>query len=208
MVRGVNDEQHIARVKERIRARMKELGLTGAEIAGRLGTTTATVSRLLSPQPDKQRGLTKKWVLKFAAALDCKLVDLLDGDSWPGGITVAVVGYVGAGEQVYNFDDSTPLDYVTPPEGAEDTKAVRVRGDSMYPRYEEGALLFFYPSTDVAPDCLGRTCVVQVKDGPTLVKKLSKGTVPGRYRLVSFKAPEMEDVEILWAARVVWAKEP
>lgn len=192
------------RIRQRINARMKELGLKQVDVASRAGVLLPTLNRVLKGA----RGLDPKWVKTIASALDCSVADLLGEDSLLGGITVPVVGYVGAGEKVFNFEDSTPIDYTAPPHGAEDTEAVRVRGDSMFPRYEDGTLLFFYPSTSIAGDCIGRTCVVQVKDGPTLVKKLKRGTMPGRYRLISTRAPEMEDVDLLWAARVLWTKEP
>jgi hypothetical protein len=55
----------------------------------------------------------------------------------------------------------------------------------------------------VAEECLGKLCVVQVKDGPTLLKTLKRGSRRGLFRLESWNALPREDVKILWAARVI-----
>lgn len=187
------------RMANRIQERIDELGLTRKEVARRLQTTEATVSRLIN----ERAGLTLLWLRKFSSALECTVGRLVDEEG-----AVPVVGYVGAGEEVHNFDDRGELDWIEPKSGDLLTHAVIVRGESMWPRYEEGTVLFYRPSDHVAPDCIGRTCIVQLADGRTLVKKLRAGSAPGLYTLVSFRAPEMVDCEIAWAARVRYTEEP
>lgn len=187
------------RMANRIQERIDELELTRKEVAKRLETTEATVSRLIN----ERANLTLWWLRKFSSALECTVGRLVDEEG-----AVPVVGYVGAGEQVNNYDDRGELDWVVPESGDLQTHAVIVRGESMWPRYEEGTLLFFVPCDHVAPDCLGRTCIVQLADGRTLVKKLRQGSTPGLYTLVSFRAPEIVDAQVLWAARVRYTQEP
>jgi len=69
---------------------------------------------------------------------------------------------------------------------------------------QEGWLIFYGPEHQgVAEECLGKLCVVQVKDGPTLLKTLKRGSRKGLFRLESWNAPPREDVRLAWAARVI-----
>lgn len=201
---GVSTTLNTEEIRRRIRALLDERNVSQVELAARLDTTPATISRLLN---DK-RGLSLEWIRRIAAELDASPAALINDVTAEQGATVPVVGYVGAGEQVFNFDDNQ-IDRVPAPDrpGAEESSAVIVRGESMWPKYEDGQLLFFMPSDHVSKDCVGRICVVQVKDGPTLVKRVREGK-NGRYRLVSLRAPEMEDIDLAWAARVRWTEEP
>lgn len=187
------------RMANRIQDRMDELGLSPREVARRMGTTEATVSRL----KNERMQLTLGWLRRFASALECTVGRLVDEED-----AVPIVGYVGAGEEVHNYDDRGQLDWVVPESGHLDTQAVIVRGDSMYPKYEEGEILFYRQTDYVPPDCIGRICIVQLADGRTLVKRLRQGSRPGLYTLVSFRAPEITDCEVLWAARVRYTQPP
>lgn len=196
---GSRGARHPRRMANRIQERMDELGLRAKDVARRMGTTEATVSRLKNERME----LTLTWLRKFSSALECTVGRLVDEEG-----AVPVVGYVGAGEEVYNYDDRGELDWVVPESGDLETQAVIVRGDSMYPKFEDGELLFYRQTDHVASDCLGRICIVQLADGRTLVKRLRQGSRPGLYHLVSFRAPEMPDCEVLWAARVRYTQLP
>lgn len=191
------------RIRERIQIRQDELGRPDPELAKRMGTTSTTVWRLKK----RYQGLSMRWVRSFAAALDWSVNQLVDEGNGAEGVTVPVVGYVGAAARVFNYDDRGDIGRVEPPEGAEHTVSVIVEGDSMVPRYWPGQHLFFRPTQGVAEDCIGRPCICQVVEGPTLVKILQRGD-GGLYRLVSVNRPEVEDAALLWAARVLWTKEP
>jgi len=45
--------------------------------------------------------------------------------------------------------------------------------------------------------------VVQVKDGPILLKTLKRARRKGLFRLESWNAPPREDVAVQWAAKVL-----
>lgn len=187
-----------------IDARRDEMGLTFEQLAAKMATNPGQIHRLINGK----RKLTIQWLHRFAMALDWdveSMVNTVDGGTER---TVPIIGYVGAGERVFNFDDAAEIDRTEAPPDDTEMVAVIVRGESMLPRYSGGTLLFYTPTDHVADDCLGRACVVQIEDGPTLVKTLRKGSSPGLYRLVSTRAPEIEDAKLSWAARVRWAKEP
>jgi len=91
-----------------------------------------------------------------------------------------------------------------PPSHDDELGAVRVRGDSMYPVYWDGDVLFF-ARRDGGPldGCLNRECVVRLKDGETMVKVLRRSDA-GAFRLESYNAPPIEDAAVEWAAPVAW----
>lgn len=120
---------------------------------------------------------------------------------------VAVVGYIGAGAEVIPFDDfakGTGLNKVEAPMGYEgECVAVQVRGNSMYP-IEDGWLVFYRKDIEGVDDTsINKLCVVKVNEGPTLIKKLRRGTRRGLYTLESWNAPPQEDVRLDWAAPVI-----
>ena len=77
---------------------------------------------------------------------------------------------------------------------------------ASYP-LQEGWLIFYGPEHQgVSEECMGKLCVVQVKDGATLLKTLKRGSRKGLFRLESWNAPPREDIKIAWAAPVVMIK--
>jgi transcriptional regulator with XRE-family HTH domain len=120
---------------------------------------------------------------------------------------IPVVGYVGAGAAVYPIDDlpkGEAFDTVERPPFVKGTAvAVEVRGDSLVPVAEDGwRLIYSGERTIMEDEVLNRLCVVELIDGRMLVKRVVRGTKPQRYHLISTNAPMIEDVEIVWAAKV------
>lgn len=191
-------------MKNRIRELRKARGLTLEEVARRANTTNQQVHRLETGQ----RRLTADWMERLGQALGVRAADLLPEAEAP---KVAVVGYIGAGDEVYPIDDHAPgvgLEEVEAPPGEPgETVAVIVRGESMYPSYNDGDMIF-YRRDDATPEhtFLGRECVVCLQDGRILVKRVIQGSRKGRYTLVSHNAPEIVDVAIRWAAPVRWVR--
>jgi len=85
-----------------------------------------------------------------------------------------LVGKVGAGAIVTRFDEGVVLEGVDPPPGVDHVLAARIEGDSMFP-FEDGWLVFYREEHRGVPEsCIGKLCVVGLKDGTTLVKKLKR----------------------------------
>jgi SOS-response transcriptional repressor LexA len=128
------------------------------------------------------------------------------GNIWT---TAPLVGYVGAGAEIYPIDDSDMgggLEEVdAPPGDSRPMVAVMVKGDSMRPAYLDGDLLFYHRDYEfLEEECVRQECVVKVRNGPTLLKTIMRGTKPKRWTLVSYNADALEDREIEWAAPVGW----
>lgn len=123
------------------------------------------------------------------------------------GEAVNIIGYVGAGAAVYPIDDHAQgggFDVVYVPGGTGPAIGLIVRGDSQYPKYEDGDILIF-EDRDVDPlSLIGKDCYVQLEDGRAMVKRLHAGTKPGLFRLRSHNAPDIEDVRIERAYKVAW----
>lgn len=149
------------------------------------------------------RGITRA-ADKYAKAFRVSKGWLLTGEGGANKRQVRLVGYVGAAQTVYHFDD-VDADWVeAPPSGADGVEAVEVRGGSMYPLIEDGAVIYY--SRQLPPDeMLNKRCVVKLEDERILVKTLKRGA-PGFYTLASFNAPDIEDVSVMWAAPIDWIK--
>jgi DNA-binding XRE family transcriptional regulator len=136
-------------------------------------------------------------------------VDFILTGKFPKGASprVPVVSYIGAGAELFPVDDHPKghgLELVEAPYGYPDCVAARVKGDSMYPTLREGWLIFWRRDQDGVPEeCFGQLCVVQVKDGPLLVKDLFRGTRKNLFTLQSINAPPRENVPVEWAAKVI-----
>jgi hypothetical protein len=118
---------------------------------------------------------------------------------------VRLAGYVGAGQEVYQFDEDGAGWVDAPPEADDRTQAVEVRGGSMLPLYEDGTVLYY--SKQLPPENMsGKRCVVRLEDERVLVKTLRRGSERGLWTLMSLNAPDIEDVAVQWAAPIDWIK--
>ena len=188
-------------MRNRIAEHRLALGLTKTEIARRVGTSKQHYGRLESGET----GLDPPWLKKLAKALLCRPVDLLP-ELGEGALTATLVGDVGAGEKVLPFAHSA-IEEVEAPPGISDARALRVRGDAMWPAYRGGDLLFFVPTKGFdSASCLLHECIVQVVDGPMYVKRVLPGSAQSTYILASYRAAELLDVRIRWASPVLWVK--
>lgn len=153
-------------------------------------------------------GLRRDAAIRYAAFFRVSLDWLLTGKGGTRRKPLApVVGEVGAGAEVFPFDDFPQgggIEMVDAPPGEDGCVAVKIKGDSQYP-LQEGWLIF-YRRLDSGVDernCLGKLCVVKINDGATMLKTLRRGTSKHHYRLESWNAPPREDVVLEWASPVL-----
>lgn len=192
------------KLAEKIKAIRCAAGLNQSEFAELLETTQSTVTRW--EKGSRPQGDALHRIAVFANTTVERLIgvdSLLSSNS----DDIPVVGYVGAGAQVYPLDDyaqGAGMDFVErPPFVVGDAVAVEVKGDSLLPVAENGwRLVYMGEQTMLEEEVLNRLCVVQLADGRMLVKRLVRGSQPQRYHLLSTNAPVIEDAEVVWAAKV------
>lgn len=168
-------------------------------LAKLVGTTNQQIGRLESGA----RRLTVDWMERVAQAFGVNPADLLAPS---GQRTIPLVGYVGAGAEVFAIDDHAKGDGLEQVECPWDglspsTVAVRVKGDSMMPAYFDGDLIFYEQQYTDFTHLLGKECVVALADGRKFIKQLRR-TQSGQWYLHSHNAEPILGVQIEWAARV------
>lgn len=181
--------------------RLKELrekaGFTQDEAATRFGMSRSGYIKIEDPARDLKSGHIAKAKEIYGVSAD-DIIGLRQ--------LVPVMGYAGAGARIFPFEDG-PLDEVDPPPGAPmGTEAVIVRGDSMYPLYRDGDILFFIPTDQAPNDLIGKECLVTLATGEMMVKVLRRGSSIGLWTLESYNAPPIEDVALTAIIPVKWVE--
>ena len=183
-------------------ARTKAGYKTASQAARALGIKVPTYSS----HENTSRGLRRDAALHYARRFKVNFEWLVTGNGKPTDRDgVSVVAYVGAGAEIYPEEPGHPFETVDPPPGREvDCVAARVRGESMYPMLRDGWLIFWRRiERGVGDECVNQLCIVKIDDGPTLVKTLRAGKLPGLFTLESWNAPPRTDVKLEWAAKVI-----
>jgi phage repressor protein C with HTH and peptisase S24 domain len=186
------DQPNIAEIRQAVREAMERKGVKAKRLSkdARLGETA--VRDLMEKVDDPRVGT----LIKIADALEMPVSSLFGGK-------VPVLGKIGAGGSIL-FEESTDPELVDRPPGAAGRlMALKVAGDSMFPVYRDGDVVYVGREHEgVLPEYLGEECAIHTAEGGTFLKILTPGTEAGRYTLRSFNAPDMENVEVVWASRV------
>ena len=151
-------------------------------------------------------------LLSIADALGVKVSDLFD-DAQP----VAVAGKVGAGASVPLVDAYAKGDglyHVACPSelSGKNIVGVEVEGDSMFPIYRGGDVLFYSrDALGVPTEAIGAICVCEDESGQGWVKLVKVGAEKGLFSLISInpQAESMHDVRLKWASpvRLHWPRD-
>lgn len=178
---------------------LRATGLRPSELAARAGLAPSTLTRFLnSPVKHTLSARTLSKLSEVSGVTNEKVVAIMPH---PKGILL--VGHLGIGEKVYGIDEQDRETVEAPPGVNYGMLAIKVVGDSMFPAFWDGDVLY-YPS-DGAFDrelCLYNECVVRVEGGDTYVKRIMPGSSADTYVLTSYNAPPLLDVRIEWAAPV------
>lgn len=187
---------------ERLRAARESAGFADAASAARRFNWGETTYR---SHENGQRGYKWDKAITYARAFRVSPEWLHFGKGDEGRRPVPLVGYVGAGAEVFPIDDGGALDEIDPPPGiGPEAVAVKVRGDSMFPRYMNGDTLIYdsHTSLDQAD---GQECVVSLPDGRKFVKVV-RVEPDGTATLESWNAPPMRNLAVEWVAAIMWVK--
>lgn len=199
---GLRYPDRMSEESERLRAARLGAGFaTAADAARAFGWKEPTYFG----HENGSRGLTVETAHRYARHFRVTPEWLLYGTGEARKKPVPLVGYVGAGAEVFPVDDGGCLDEVDPPPGiGPSAVAVKVRGDSMRPRYMEGDVLIYDQHVPIER-ADGEECVVSLRDGRKFVKTvhLEPG---GLVTLASFNADLIRNVEVEWVAPIRWIK--
>lgn len=192
----VHDIQEIRRVIER---GMEAKGFSRRSLSSAAKLSESAIRDLLTRTDNPGIGTLRR----VAEALEMP-VDALTG----AGVTVPVLGKIGAGGEVLFSDEFDEADLPTvprPPLAVGRLMALEVVGSSMLPKYEAGDIIYVRRDHDgVLPSYLNRYCAVRTSEGGTFLKFLAPGSEPDKYTLRSLNAEDMADVEIEWASPVLF----
>lgn len=195
----------IAAIRELIEKEMAAKGFSRRSLSMAAGLSESAVRDLLT-RTDNPGVSTLR---KVAEALEMP-VDALTGAN----LRVPVLGKIGAGGEVlFNLDPDDELngrDHETvprPPLVIGRLMALEVQGSSMLPKYEAGEVVYVRAPNndgDIPLEALGSYCAVRTAGGGTFLKVLTRGDEAERFTLRSLNAPDMENVEVVWASPVLF----
>ena len=125
--------------------------------------------------------------------------------------TIPVVGYVGAGAVVEmadsNYAQGDGMYHVDCPRNIDSERgvALEVKGDSMEPLLSEGFLLFYNERHPGVPaEFIGKICVLWLDNDGIMVKRVKRGSLVGRYDLVSINDAHdtIKDAKVIFSSFV------
>lgn len=192
----MSDIQEIRRVLEK---EMAAKGFSRRSLSAKSGMSESAIRDLLTRTDNPGIGTLRR----VAEALEMP-VDALTG----AGLTVPVLGKIGAGGEVLFSDEYDGVELPTvprPPLVVGRLMALEVVGSSMLPKYEAGDTIYVRRDHDgILPAYMNRYCACRTSEGGTFLKMLTDGSEPGKYTLRSLNAEDMVDVELEWASPVLF----
>lgn len=196
---------------KRLNEVLQQRGWSQSELARRAGVSKENVKKYCQGLVSQPRG---DMIPRLAEALDVHGFWLRDGIG-PQWRRVPVVGYLDAGERfrsterrpLHGTNDASFADTLVFDFTGADPIAVEVRGGSMAPVYRPGdVLLCSRLSPEKEAEFLDRDCVVQVSNGEGYARRVLRGSRAGFYRLQSYADHVLPDVQLAWAAPILWIR--
>jgi transcriptional regulator with XRE-family HTH domain len=154
---------------------------------------------------------TRDKITEYARNFRVSISWLLTGDGTPEEIEIRTVPFLGHIDQDSGFlvrtDHSAESDVPAPPGATEFTVAIKSRSGGRIVR--GGALLYFENRRQLATDeMVGKLCVVALDDDRIVVRRLEPGIQAGHYNLFTCVDVEVAEVKPLWAAEIIWIRQP
>lgn len=188
------------RVKTRVRELRKARGWTLETLSEKSGVSTSQISNI----ERGQKGWSVDSLFAIATALDTTVDKLFDmAGAWQ---EVPIFGVIkGDGGAVSKCERGKAKKRAKVPAAFGELLAIRVLGSGLYPRYNDGDLIFCAKQSQEADACVGRECLVTLEHGEQLLRFVSEGTKPKHYNLTIHNHPAMFDEQILFCHPVVHA---
>lgn len=197
----------VMEMADRLRRARERAGFRNATEAAR--RFNWTISTYLAHE-NGTRGFPKKRALAYAQAFRVGVSWLLTGEGVPeSSKRIPIEGYLGAGAVVHAVvaREDGIVDEVDLPPGVDvELLAFRVRGESNYPVYKDGDVIFCARDGQPLHELVNREAVVRTAEGRRYIKTVVRGSRHGLYTLISHNAPPQPDEELDWGAAVLWVK--
>lgn len=120
-----------------------------------------------------------------------------------------VHGKVGAGGTVAFVPNDTTLDTVPGPVAYAGLAGLQVQGESMYPVYHEGDIVFVSDRTAALHEVIGRDCICELaNDGGVFLKRVRHAEHGKPWVLESINPlhPPMQGVMVVRAHPIIWVR--
>lgn len=212
---GSGDASRLARVYERIQARLGALKLSASAASKQAGLSEDAIRNIKrAVEAGENRGASTRTIAALAKVLDTSVAWLMEGvgaEEEAGEAATPVIGRVGANAaSTVIFSTGDPTNYSVPTlPWAPEAVAVQVVGDSCGEIYPDGSILWFErQATPPTADMIGEIVVLETEDGQVLVKRLERGEKRGLYDLKSVVGDTLRAQRLKWAARILNAVRP
>ncbi|UFZ05470.1 XRE family transcriptional regulator [Bradyrhizobium ontarionense] len=190
-----------------IQALLRVRAWTQEDLAEAVGTKQNNVSRWIGGV--EPRGQTRDRLLELAR--ESGLIEEPRGDR----SVIGIMGDIGAGAKIEpDYEQAPPdgFDQVELPFTLNgDVIGFRVKGDSMLPKYEPGAVIVVYRNqTRATSNLIGEFAAVRTSDGHRYLKRIMPGRKADLYNLESFNGATRPiiGVGIVWASEIIASIEP
>lgn len=200
--------------KDRLRKARTDAGLTQNDIAKVVDTTPQAVSGWergeAVPEIDKLPAIARRvrrsldWLLG-ADARGLSSEDIADSLDPPPSTLLKVTGYVGANGQT-GFYALAQERYETIPGSSDDPPgavALEIMGTSAGQWFDRWFVVINEVQSTVAPDMIGRPCVVWLHDGRVLFKEIRKNGALFDLHANDPNEPPIKGVKVKSAAKVL-----
>ena len=190
-------------------------GLSVSALAKRAGLDATTFNRSKREAADgRARWPSTESIAKILAATGTPLDDFMAMVDGTGAARRAIplIGFAQAGGGGYFDDAGFPVggawdEIAFPDVGDEHAYALEIAGDSMLPLYRDGDVVVVSPA---APVRRGDRVIVKTREGEVLAKELKRQTARTvELRSLNPEHPDrlLQEGEIAWIARVLWASQ-
>lgn len=192
-----------------IEDRLKQLGKNKRELADAMSIPASRLTELLNGD----RNLKPAEATRAAKFLTTYTSTVWDAFGYGAAVgdygKVVITAYCDAasGEIVVrNGLDVGVLEEIDAPFPGYFGRVVRIKGNSMAPRYRDGEIIAFTPGAGDVAKLIGEEAIVGTIDGRMVLKIIARGTTAQTYTLLSLNRDEepIQNVAIEWVAGIDW----
>lgn len=141
---------------------------------------------------------------------------------------ILITGHVSKDAEIFPVAPDTATSLDCPPGfSVSEITAIRIDTDAMLPVFHEGWIIYYSNKTGVQitepsegwqvpynkpvngeplAEFIGKPCIIKLTDGRMFLRTLKSGSEQGRYNLISYNAPDINNAQLEWAAKIVFIK--